>query len=282
MLYYTTTVYAGNYVSTVKAGTSTAYSSGTGSSVSVTHQYNETIYWALASYDTDYSDASTHYYFSGSTSGSFSGGSGTSYTANRSRTTATRYYNVTITAGNYCNTVRAKVGNGSWSSAASSVTVQAPNEATVYYETYSIYGTSTSGFYTYTYSGNSSSLTVLGSDTSASISATRTATHRAPQASDFAFTQESWDNGDDDDTMYQNRAYVKNNYDKTVSMRVFMYSGYNATGTCFYTESGYSSVGSGSTKTSTSSYIYYEGISSIKLFVVYNSTTYEFNMKNIK
>lgn len=217
--YYTTTVYAGDYVSTVKAGTSTAYSSGTGSSVSVTHQYNETIYWALVSYDTDYSDNTTNYSFSGSTSGSFSGGSGTTYTANRSRSTSTRYYTSWVYPGDYVSEVAISLNGSNWidGDSGSGVSIQHTYGQTIYWRVNYHSQDYTSGFYTYTYSGSSSGSFNGGSGTSYTVNWTRTSTHRDPLASDFNITVYNDDDGEDD---YYHGLAITNNFDNQLSLSV--------------------------------------------------------------
>lgn len=96
--YYTTTVNAGNYISTLKAK---AGSSGTwtaaNSRVTVTHTYNQTIYWELVSYNT----SDVRYIYSGDTSGSFNGAKGTTETINRIRTLRSYTLTFLVTNGSY-------------------------------------------------------------------------------------------------------------------------------------------------------------------------------------
>lgn len=84
--YYTSTVYAGDYISTLKARASGGSWSAAGASASVSHTYNQTVEWALVNYSTGtkYYKSGYRYYYSGDTSGSFSGGQGTTKTINRS------------------------------------------------------------------------------------------------------------------------------------------------------------------------------------------------------
>ena len=73
---YTSTVYAGSYVNTVRARADSGSWTSPSSSVSVTHTYNETIYWEVYN--------SSSYTTNSGNSGSFNGGTGTTYTVNKS------------------------------------------------------------------------------------------------------------------------------------------------------------------------------------------------------
>ena len=253
--YYTTTVYAGSNVSTVKAGTDYNYSSGTGSSVSVTHTYNQTIYWALVSYNTDYSDNTTNYYYSGSTSGSFNGGTGTSYTASRSLSTSTRYYTTTVNAGSYVNTVRAKANSGSWTSAGSSVSVQHQYNETVHWEVVSAssYAADTTGD---SFNG--------GTGTTYTVNKAL----RAPKQSDFTIYTST--DVTDDDEWFQ--VYVETSYPGSTSWRAQFYDSDGtiiANKTFTVNSSSNSSGGAGSVM------VYYSGMGrsayKVKISMYYNS-----------
>lgn len=96
-IYYTTTITAGDYVSTVKAKVNSGNWVTPASSVSVQHLYEDTVYWSAEDYNT--SDAQWTY--SGTLSGDFNRSQGQSITVFQTRT----LNSYTITWKNYDGTV---------------------------------------------------------------------------------------------------------------------------------------------------------------------------------
>ncbi len=93
--YYTSTISAGTYVSTLKVKLSTDSNwSASSRSRTISHTYGQTIQWQLVSYSTNYNSNGYVYKFSGATSGSFVGNGSINETINRTRTATTPSYTI--------------------------------------------------------------------------------------------------------------------------------------------------------------------------------------------
>ena len=91
---YTSTITAGDYVSTVRAKVNDGSWTNADSSVSIQHNYDDTVYYEAVTYDTTYESGTTKYIYEGATSSSFTNSTSRSVTLNRTR--RLQYY-VTIT-----------------------------------------------------------------------------------------------------------------------------------------------------------------------------------------
>ena len=156
-VYYTTTIYAGDYVNTLKAKLNTGSWSEALGEVTITHLYEDIISWELVGYQQNWQDNTTIYTYTGDTSGTITNSSALSVTLNRVQSTATRYYTSTFTHGDYISTLRAKAGaSGTWSEAGSSVSIQHEYDDTLYWELVSYDTTYEDGTTKYIFSGDTS------------------------------------------------------------------------------------------------------------------------------
>lgn len=160
------TINIGDYVSSIKYKIDNGNWTTISSNTTLEVDSGKTLYIQALSYNTD--DVYWHYTsynFSNTVTESNNGGSVTIY-----QTRERIYYTSTIVAGYYVNTVRAYVGSGTWSEAASSVTVSHLYEDTVHYEAVS-YDTDNAQW---DYSGALSGSFSNSTSTQVAISQTRT------------------------------------------------------------------------------------------------------------
>lgn len=196
------------------------------------------------------------------------------YTAQYS--SSNRLYTVTISPGDYVNSVAVSLDRSNWTNGlnGNSVSIQRTYNQTVYWR---VNSRETNSYYVYKYNGD-----VVGNDISGSIGSAGnqsytvnlTRTHRMPTINDFSVWTTSEDSGDDDWIEYRNTVYIKNNFDSTVYIKnVRATSGYNNTGTVLVSGgSSYTTLSAGSTMTVEGNWSDYSGCAYVRFLVTFNST----------
>lgn len=166
---WTFTINMGDYVSAIEYSTDNSNWTTSGTTTTVlTMNYDQTLYVKAKTYVPDDDE---HYYtpynFSFNVSHLNDGGSITIYQQEHDK-----IYESTITAGDYVSTVRAKVNDGSWTNADSSVSVTHKYRDTVTYEAVTYDTTYESGTTKYIYEGATSSS--FSNSTNRSVTLNRT------------------------------------------------------------------------------------------------------------
>lgn len=172
---YTFYLRAGDYVNTIRYKINNGSWSSAESLHSIQCYYGDTIYWEVVSRTSDYADnysdwsnysntqirqSYTWHSFSGNSSGNFAAQDASYNTyINWSESTSTRYnystryYSASISRGDYVSTFRYKIGNGSWSGAVTSASINQQQYNTIVYWELVSYNTSDAQ---YTYDGPTS------------------------------------------------------------------------------------------------------------------------------